>query len=204
MPDIQTAFRTALSKTLQQWDDEVTKQPLQPVSITTPTPSEQQPAMTKKTFTITNNISRVTFEFIKDNPGSTRKELITALEHQGFRPDSVSSLIAQMRRNNMIHSTNDLYYADIPEYRPIKSLKATKKAEQAQPSSKLGALLKQKLSANNSDAGIAALHADAVEAPQAKRFVSLVRTKTPQDVLKDMTVYQARELYVHLREMFGG
>ena len=41
-------------------------------------------------------------------------------------------------------------------------------------------------------------------APINKRFVSLVRNKSPEDILKDMTVYQARELYVHLKQMFGG
>jgi hypothetical protein len=37
-----------------------------------------------------------------------------------------------------------------------------------------------------------------------KRLVSLVRTKSPEDVLKDMTVFQARELYDYLKKMFGG
>ena len=37
-----------------------------------------------------------------------------------------------------------------------------------------------------------------------KRMISLVRVKTPEDVLKDMTVYQAHDLYRHLKEMFGG
>ena len=67
----------------------------------------------KKTFNITNNISRVTFDYIKSNPGSTRKEIIEALEHKGFAAGSTSSLVAQMRRNKMIHETNNLYYADI-------------------------------------------------------------------------------------------
>jgi hypothetical protein len=31
-----------------------------------------------------------------------------------------------------------------------------------------------------------------------------VRTKTPDDILKDMTVFQARELYDYLKKMFGG
>jgi hypothetical protein len=37
-----------------------------------------------------------------------------------------------------------------------------------------------------------------------KRMISLVRVKSPEDILKDMTVYQAHELYVHLKQMFGG
>ena len=133
MPDIQTAFKVALSKTLREWDDdgEVLSPPFTintTINNSVSAPSQEIPM--KKMFGITNNISRVTFDYIKNNPGSTRKEIIQALEHQGFACDSTSSLIAQMRRNNMIHETNSAYYADIAEYRPIKSLKAMKKLEQ--------------------------------------------------------------------------
>ena len=171
--------------------------------------------MAKKTFNVTNNISRVTFDYIKNNPGSTRKEIIQALDHQGYNAGSTSSLIAQMRRNNMIHDKDDLYYADIPEYRPIKSLKAMKKMEQvpAPPKRKyekkaitgIGALLREKLEnmpEPSQDALDAAAYAMGGHTP--KRMISLVRVKSPEDVLKDMTVYQAHALYVHLKQMFGG
>ena len=213
MPDIQTAFKQALSRTLQEWDDDgETVSPPSPTINTTinnsvPTPSQEIPM--KKTFNITNNISRVTFDYIKNNPGSTRKEIIEALEHQGFAGGSTSSLVAQMRRNQMIHETNNLYYADIPEYRPIKSLKALKKMDApiAPPKRKyekravtgIGALLREKL--ENMPVPIVSEHT----APKQKGFLtSLVRTRSPEDILKDMTVYQAHELYVHLKQMFGG
>ena len=218
MPDIQTALKTALSKTLQQWDDDgeafPVPAPVQPVSISFSQPTQGIPM--KKTFNITNNISRVTFDYIKNNPGSTRKEIIEALEHKGFAGGSTSSLIAQMRRNKMIHETNNAYYADIPEYRPIKSLKAIKKMEQvpAPPKRKyekkavtgIGALLREKLmdmpepSKEALDAAMRAME----PAPIPKRMISLVRVKSPEDILKDMTVYQAHALYVHLKQMFGG
>ena len=215
MPDIQTAFKTALSKTLQQWDDDGEAPPLQPVSscLLPPTNLTQTTTM-KKTFGITNNISRVTFDYIKNNPGSTRKEIIQALEHQGYNAGSTSSLIAQMRRNKMIHDKDDLYYADIAEYRPIKSLKAIKKMEEA-PTLKrkyekkavtgIGALLREKLENTpmpSQDALDSAAYAMGGHTP--KRMISLVRVKTPEDILKDMTVYQAHDLYRHLKEMFGG
>ena len=170
----------------------------------------------KKAFGITNNISRVTFDYIKNNPGSTRKEIIEALEHQGFAGGSTSSLIAQMRRNQMVHETNNAYYADIPEYRPIKSLKALRKMEApiAPPKRKyekkavtgIGALLREKLEnapTPSQDSLDAAAYAMGGHTPN-RRYTSLVRTKSPQDILQDMTVYQAHELYVHLKQMFGG
>jgi hypothetical protein len=169
----------------------------------------------KKAFGITNNISRVTFDYIKNNPGSTRKEIIEALGHQGFAGGSTSSLIAQMRRNKMIHDKDSLYYADIPEYRPIKSLKAIRKmeTESAPPKRKyekkavtgIGALLREKLEnapMPSQDALDSAAYAMGGHTP--KRMISLVRVKSPEDILKDMTVYQAHDLYRHLKEMFGG
>ena len=210
MPDIQTAFKQALSKTLADWDDEGEAPSVQPVSASFSQPTQPtQEIPVKKTFNVTNNISRVTFDYIKNNPGSTRKEIIEALEHQGFAGGSTSSLIAQMRRNKMVHETNNLYYADIAEYRPIKSLKAIKKMEEAAAPPKrkytkrdvtgIGALLKERL--DSTPMPIVSEHI----APKQKGFLTtLVRTRSPEDILKDMTVYQAHELYTHLKKMFGG
>ena len=217
MPDIQTAFKQALSKTLADWDDEGEAPSVQPVSasFSQPTQPTQEIPM-KKTFGVTNNISRVTFDYIKNNPGSTRKEIIEALEHQGFAGGSTSSLIAQMRRNKMIHETNNLYYADIAEYRPIKSLKAIKKMEaQAAPVPKrkytkrdvtgIGALLREKLDAApvHSQHELDAASLVLTETNKRAFLTKLVRTRSPEDILKDMTVYQAHELYRHLKQMFG-
>jgi len=217
MPDMQTALKTALSTTLQEWDDDGETFPhspsVQPVSSSFSQPTQGIPM--KKTFGVTNNISRVTFDYIKNNPGSTRKEIIEALGHQGFAGGSTSSLIAQMRRNQMVHETNNAYYADIPEYRPIKSLKALRKMEApiAPPKRKyekkavtgIGALLREKLENTpmpTQDALDSAAYAMGGHTP--KRMISLVRVKSPEDILKDMTVYQAHDLYRHLKEMFGG
>jgi len=215
MPDIQTAFKAALSKTLQQWDDDGEAPLVQPVSNPLAKPTQEIPM--KKTFNVSNNISRVSFEYVKNNPGSTRKEIIEALDHQGFNSGSTSSLIAQMRRNKLIHETNGAFYADVAEYRPLKSLKAIKKLEgdfspawkrkyEKKDTVGIGALLQAKLEAKPSEAAMDASAAFSVGTPTPvnKRFVSLVRNREPQDVLKDMTVYQARELYDHLKQMLGG
>lgn len=109
----------------------------------------------------------------------------------------------------MVHEKDNFYYADIAEYRPIKSLKALKKMqEEPEPEPKrkhekkavtgIGALLKAKL---ESTPDRVASRPD-TEVP--KRMISLVRVKSPEDILKDMTVYQAHDLYRHLKEMFGG
>lgn len=226
MPDIQTAFKTALSRTLQQWDDDG-ENPSPTTINTTINNSSSAPSQTiqgipmTQNFRISNNISRTTFNYIKNNPGSTRKEIIIALEHEGFAPGSTSSLIAQMRRNKLIHETNNLYYADADEYRPLKSLKAIKKLEaKAEPKPKrkytkratngvtgIGALLRDKLEAMpnpSQDAMDAAAYAMGGHEPAPKRVITLTRHKSPEGILKDMTVYEAHALYVHLKQMFGG
>jgi hypothetical protein len=216
MPDIQTAFKSALTKTLTEWDDdEGTSVPVpsskQPVSLSS-VPTQGIPM--KKTFNVTNNVSRVTFDYIKNNPGSTRKEIIQALEYQGFGGGSVSSLIAQMRRNKMIHENGGLHYADIEEYRPIKTLKAMKKIDEPAPKRKyekkavtgIGALLREKLENTpipSQDALDAAAYAMGGHAPQRRAFVSLVRTQDPDEIIKKLTVFQARELYDRLKQIFN-
>ena len=219
MPDIQTAFKSALTKTLTEWDDdEGTSVPVpsskQPVSLSS-VPTQGIP-MAKKTFNVTNNVSRITFDYIKNNPGSTRKEIITALEHEGFGGGSVSSLIAQMRRNKMVHETNGLHYADIDEYRPIKTLKAMNKEEAVAPKRKyekkavtgIGTLLREKLDAQPSQAALDASAAFSMggHAPaeiSRARYVSLVRNQDPDEIIKKLTVFQARELYDRLKEIFN-
>ena len=213
MPDIQTALKAALSTTLREWDDDGEESPQTSSTISTTinnsvSAPSQKPIMLNQ-HKITNNVSRVTFNYVRDNPGSTRQEIIKELGHQGFGKGSISSLLAQMRRSKMIHDTNGLWYADIKEYEPIKNANYKKKPKaklEKKASTGLGALLKAKLE-NTPMPSQAALDAAAramEPAPQRKAFVTLVRTKTPHDILKDMTVYQAHELYIHLKQMFGG
>ena len=228
MPDIQTAFKTALSRTLQQWDDDDGEQVPQPsptinttINNSVPQPSQNiQGIPMTKAFNVTNNVSRATFNYVRDNPGSTRKEIIKALEHEGFAAGSVSSLIAQMVRNKLIHITNNLYYADADEYRPLKSLKAIKKLEaKAEPKPKrkytkrtdagvtgIGALLREKLmsmpepSKEALDAAMRAME----PAPLPKQVATIVRAQQPDDIIKNLTVFQARDLYDRLKQIFGG
>jgi hypothetical protein len=229
MPDIQTALKAALSTTLREWDDDGEESPQTSStinnSVSAPSQNIQGIPMTKHTFPIKNNISRTTFNYVRDNPGSKRTEIIIALEHLGYNKGSVSSLIAQMRKSNLIHSTDDLYYADVKEYTPIKSnykpvasrklkpaleVVKTKRKYTKRNVTGLGELLKAKLENPlmpnpSQDAMDAAAYAMGGHEPTTnKRFVSLVRNREPQDILKDMTVYQAHALYVHLKQMFGG
>jgi len=179
MNDIRAALEKALAKTptppelketLEDWDKSE-----QPITMnSTPTP--------RKAYAVTNNVSRSTFEYVKNNPGSTRKEIIEELSHQGFHAQSTSSLLAQFINNKMMHAKDNLYYVDVPEYRPLKSRKRL--------------LAQGMVPASQRVAGIAALPK---QAPVEK-----VKQKDPQETVKHMNVYQARELYDHLKQLFGG
>jgi hypothetical protein len=66
----------------------------------------------------------------------------------------------------------------------------------------IGALLQAKLEATPNPV----YHEDQTPpiVPERKGFVSLVRNRTPESIIDNMTVYQARELYDHLKKLFGG
>jgi hypothetical protein len=106
----------------------------------------------------------------------------------------------------MVHDTNGLWYADIPEYVPIKNANYAKKKAKAQKkptgSTGIGALLKAKLEATPTPSHTPDQTPPIV--PTRKGFVSLVRNRTPESIIDNMTVYQARELYDHLKKLFGG
>ena len=72
---------------------------------------------------VTSNVSRTTFNYIRDNVGVTRADATVALEGAGFHPGSVTSLIGQMLKNRLIRNENGCLYANQKEYTPLKTLK---------------------------------------------------------------------------------
>ena len=71
---------------------------------------------------VKNNVTRTTFNYIRDNAGVTRADATVALENAGFHPGSVTSLIGQMLKNRLIRNENDGLYANQKEYTPLKQL----------------------------------------------------------------------------------
>jgi len=72
----------------------------------------------------------------------------------------------------------------------------------------IGALLREKLEAMptpSQDALDAAAYAmGGAVTHGAKRATTIIRSRTPEDIVNNMTVYEARALYVHLKQLFGG
>jgi hypothetical protein len=207
MPDIQTALSNALKTTINNWE----KDDMQ----TTQTNAHHKG---KRFFDVTNNVTRATFDYVKKNPNLTSAEICADMSKLGYKESSVSSLIAQFAVQGLAERDDrGRYITIIDEYRPLKAKKKTLKIVPKPVEAKrkyekknvtgIGALLREKLENTpmpvpSQDALDAAAYAMGGNVP--KRFTSLVRVKSPEDVLKDMTVFQARELYDYLKKMFGG
>lgn len=215
MPDIQTALSNALKNTINNWekdDMQTTQANTQPQGVNYDT--------NKKLFGVTNNVTRATFEFIKKHPNLTNAEICADMEKMGYKESSVGSLLAQFAKQGLAERDDRGRYITIAdEYRPLKAKKKhskiVAKPEEAAPKRKytkrsegIGALLKAKIESApmpSQDALDAAAYAMGGQRRLDKPFLTkLVRPKSPEEIIGNMTVYQARELYLHLREMFGG
>jgi hypothetical protein len=184
MPDIQTA----LSNVLSQWEQDEQKQITQ---------QQENPIKPIHRFKPTNNVSRETFNYIKNNPNKTTQEVAQALEQRGFKEGSVVSICAQLYKQGQVIKdgrTKGLV-AIGSEYQPLKSKSAFKALQSKQASQ---------------DAGLAAIapkkEASPKELPPVKERSTLVITRnwTAQGVVDNLSVMQARALYDLLKQIFGG
>jgi len=212
MPDMQTALLSAIS----HWDDEPnppkpTKEKPVLQQVSTPQPAHQG------LFKPTNNISRETFDYVKHHPLSTSKEISEALAARGFREGSVSSLLTQMARQGMLAKDETgpkvRYTAKQGEYTPIKSYSTIRNREAKKQAKKagiaalkadtgaktLGQQLRDKLEATNKEIEKARTVVAEPE-PKAVLFIN----RTPQQILSQLNILQARALYDELKKVFGG
>ncbi len=196
MPDIRTALENALAKTQAHmnippaWDDEgpdaktIVEVKTQPA----PQPTEKPP-MTKQLFKPTNNGSRLTFDAIKNNPGLTTARIADMLEPKGIPRKSVSSLISQMTRQQMVRRVGEGLFVCQEAYTPLKAYKPLPKA--ITPHTKR--MVEKKQPAQ----GITSL----VPAPVVAQINAAWDAK---DFLNNLSIVQARALYDELRKIFGG
>jgi hypothetical protein len=217
MPDIKTALEKALSQTVHTWaaDDEAHKktEPQQEKTMTV-TVSATAPTSTteKKDGRITNNISRITFEFIRDNPGLTNQQVTARLATRGFKETTISSLAYQMLRVRLIVAdANGGLTAVVPEYEPIQTnLRRKRKAKAKAKPVKVAAPTPRKhveiVNTRTGEvinpkpaAGIAAL-------PTTNVTTALYTTPAEwsvESVIGGLNVRQAMAVYDELSKIFG-
>lgn len=200
-----TTFGTLLREKLDQWDKEEAAQRKLPEQsqVEKPVETEQSPVK-RPVFQTTNNVSRETFNAIRDNPGSSRPAITQMLGVKGFRVSSVSSLIGQMLEQGMVRIIDDRLYVTQSEYTPIKSSRASrlrvKKETRKAPSKTTQEVIikapRSKPVVPKHEEGIAALPAKVAQ-PQTNRAWD---AKT---MIDHLSVRQARDLYDELHKIFG-
>ena len=153
-------------------------------------------------FEVQNNVTRDTFDYIKLHPGTTSTAASRDLAKHGFKESSVTALMAQFVRAGLAtRDNNHGYRVTVDEYTPMKA--SAKYAKKSSPKPKATTNdRKRPLTTTPQNDGIAALQPDATA---TKRMVNtIVFGKPPEEVIKNMTVLQARELYDYLKKIFGG
>lgn len=202
MPDIKTALEKALSQTANAWAaDDDAHQSIAPAQTTPTQTAPKETSMTTTTNThrnVTTNVSRTTFDYIRDNAGVTRADATIALEHAGYNSGSVTSLIGQMLKSRMVRNENGNLYANQKEYTPLKALVPTFKHT-------------KKRAYTRKEAPAAGLPALALQQPSPvveRQVVVHPALGAPfewsvDSVLDKLSVKQAMAVYGELRKIFG-
>lgn len=191
MPDL----KTEMSKVLNAWEKDEHDTLARPMI---PMPDG------RVVFGITNNVSRETFNFVKNNPAQTHQTVTEALAKRGFKKTSVASLLTQFVKQGMLSRDEDgVYYAEAEEYSPLK---ATKKFK---PEGKR----KSKIVKAPRSQGIAALKVE----PKLKKEASLTgvipsAVSAPvvttawdaETIISNIGLKQAHKLFLELQTYFGG
>jgi hypothetical protein len=217
MPDLQTALTTAikhqvLTTTINEWDKEE-QQTMQAQ------PQAQPPIMQTQTqingnskLTLTGNLSKDIFVYIRDNPGCLRADVRKVFMAAGFKEASIGSLVSQMVRNKMV-SINEVGNLEAKRvyYKPLIS-----GAKRKEMNKKLGIARDKPASkpAKPKAQGIAALAPEPTQsADKGQEALDKVLAKPVREaravydamcILRDLDVGDARYVYAELHKLFGG
>lgn len=155
-------------------------------------------------FKPTNNVSRETFNAVRDNPRLLHKDLVRMMTNRGFNSGSIGSLLTQMTNCGIItRDDNGRYTALQAEYTPIKATKRVKNKQK-----KIAVPATKKKTQKVEQAGIAALDTqDGVE----KKLVTITRRTEaappaafdPDQLLSTLSFAQVMTLYKRIKTMVG-
>jgi hypothetical protein len=208
MPDFNTALRTALDKNNVQAKHESLKNTLDEWDKDDQQSTQPKESMKKK-FGITNNVTRVTFDYVKNNPGLTAADVTAALVKQGFRASSVASIVSQLVFVGLCRKDDKRrVYCVANEFKSFSIATARRKAKaQAvvkapEPTAKRIINITRR-KREEAPAGLAALpvaSSPVISSPVVAREGGF----DPDNILRTMNVVDARRLYEALKAMFGG
>jgi len=158
----------------------------------------QEPDTKTHGFKPTNNVSRESFNAVRDNPNKTNGELIKIMRDKGFNPSSVGSLLAQMARQGIVHrDAEGRFTTQLKEYTPIKSQSVAKKKKV--PITKRPYIKSGKYTTKS---GIAALDMHTtLSAPVAAP--ASAPAFDPEQVLSTLSFPQVLALYKKIKTLLG-
>ena len=198
MSDLATALQTALANKIKQ---EKQMNGIQTELKTTinswakDDPRDDARSRLPHAFKPTNNVSRETFNAVRDNPRLQHKDIARMLANRGFNQASIGSLLTQMLNCGMVtREDNGRYTALQQEYTPIKANKAKPKKKVAVPATK------------KPNAGIAALE---TQDTVAKKLVIVRKQEAdapafdPEQLLSTLSFSQVMALYKRIKTMVG-
>jgi len=215
MPDLQTALTTAiknqvLSTTINEWEEEEqqTMQAQPQVAIM----QTQTQINGNSKLTLTGNLSKDIFVYIRDNPGCLRADIRKVFIEAGFKEASIGSLVSQMVRNKMV-SINEVGNLEAKRvyYKPLIS-----GAKRKEMNKKLGIARDKPASkpAKPKAQGIAALAPEPTPSvDKGQEALDRVLAKPVREaravydalcLLRDLDVGDARYVYTELNKLFGG
>lgn len=138
-------------------------------------------------FEVTNNVTRTTFEYVRDNPGQRNADICEAMESRGYKKTSVSSLLGQMVLAGLLRRDSERqYWAAKREYEPYSASKLTK-VRAAKPKPVTPKPVK--------------VAPPPVPAPAPQPEVKVVNSI--DELIDTLTIAQARDLFARLRKMFA-
>ena len=201
-----------LSTTINEWEEEE-KQTMQAA-----TQPQTQPVQTQiqingnSKLTLTGNLSKDIFVYIRDNRGCLRADVRKVFMAAGFKEASIGSLVSQMVRNKMV-SINEVGNLEAKRvyYKPLVS--GTKRKEMSR---KLGTARDKPAAkpAKPKAQGIAALAPEPTQsADKGQEALDKVLAKPVREaravydalcLLRDLDVGDARYMYTELHKLFGG
>ena len=217
MPDLQTALTTAikhqvLTTTINEWDKEE-QQTMQAQTQPQIQPMQTQTQINGNSkLTLTGNLSKDIFVYIRDNPGCLRADVRKVFIEAGFKEASIGSLVSQMVRNKMV-SINEVGNLEAKRvyYKPLIS-----GARRKEMNKKLGIARDKPASkpAKPKAQGIAALAPEPTQsADKGQEALDRVLAKPVREaravydalcLLRDLDVGDARYVYAELHKLFGG
>jgi hypothetical protein len=203
----EAAKKEALQATLTEWDNDEQKQIKGETMSTTTTPK------TAYLFQPTNNASRDTFNFIRDNPGLRISEIKAGLPNH--KSNTVGSLTYQMVVAGLLRKdeNNCTFHAIKPEFEPFSINKLRRERKKAAEPRKL-VIVKRRTAqeaeaahnANVAGTGVdtnAGISAGLGALTSSVELTSRPRPWRPEDTVDTLTLLQAKAVHAYLQQLFG-